>query len=769
MKRSLDAGNIREALKFASSMTGELRTSKLSPQNYYELYMNVTDELRELESFLEDEDQREQKGDGGRSVVEMYELVQHAGNIVPRLYLLVTVGSVYIRSKKAPAKDILFDLVELCRGVQHPMRGLFLRNYLSSIAKDKLPDYGNEYEGVGGSIRDSIEFILQNFGEMNKLWVRMQHQGALKDKSRRETERRNLRQLVGINLVRLSNLNGVDLQMYKELVLPRVLEQIVNCKDVIAQEYLMDSVIQVFPDEFHLNTLELFLSTCTQLQPEVNVNNIIITLMNRLLSFAKTASGDVLPKEIDMFAIFLKYSSKVIEANPKLQLTDLLALQVALVNFTTNVYPDNLANVDHVLGFSESLLKKVGPGKLDGKTVKQVEKLLASPLEPLSLRILELQHYGPLLDFLNWSQRKAVAVHIVQAILRSRAALDSLEKADTFFKYIAPLIKDEAEPKQISEDERFEFDQDQLLVARLFHLVGNEDSDIHYKLYQLARKYFGQGGTQRIEHTLPPLVFGSLELAKRVFAREEKSADAVAVSTRKVFQFVHETISVLTSHFPELAFRLFLQAAQVADKTKFEAIAYEFVAQAFIAYEDEISDSRAQFNAITYMVATLQNMSVFGQENYETLVSKATQHCAKLLKKTDQCRAIYNAAHLFWPGDDAAPGHRDDKRVLACLQRALKIANGCMGQQVHLFVEILNKFLYFYDRNCPAVTVKYVKGLIALINEHLPSLDNSEASQAAKQHFQNTLLHIKAKQTIDGEVGVRYTAIEQAEEEAMAT
>ena len=34
-----------------------------------------------------------------------------------------------------------------CRGVQHPMRGLFLRNYLSSIAKDKLPDIGNEYEG----------------------------------------------------------------------------------------------------------------------------------------------------------------------------------------------------------------------------------------------------------------------------------------------------------------------------------------------------------------------------------------------------------------------------------------------------------------------------------------------------------------------------------------------------------------------------------------------------------------------------------------------
>ena len=66
-------------------------------------------------------------------MLELYELVQHAGNVLPRLYLLLTVGSVYITSKEAAAKDILTDLVEMCRGVQHPMRGLFLRNYLAQV------------------------------------------------------------------------------------------------------------------------------------------------------------------------------------------------------------------------------------------------------------------------------------------------------------------------------------------------------------------------------------------------------------------------------------------------------------------------------------------------------------------------------------------------------------------------------------------------------------------------------------------------------------
>lgn len=81
---------------------------------------------------------------------------------------------------------------------------------------------------------------------MNKLWVRLQHQGHSRDREKREMERRELRILVGTNLVRLSQLDGVDLETYQRIILPSILEQVVNCKDVIAQEYLMEVVIQVF-------------------------------------------------------------------------------------------------------------------------------------------------------------------------------------------------------------------------------------------------------------------------------------------------------------------------------------------------------------------------------------------------------------------------------------------------------------------------------------------------------------------------------------------
>jgi vacuolar protein sorting-associated protein 35 len=43
---------------------------------------------------------------------------------------MVAVGCLYIKSGEAPSKDILRDLVDMCKGVQHPTRGLFLRSYL---------------------------------------------------------------------------------------------------------------------------------------------------------------------------------------------------------------------------------------------------------------------------------------------------------------------------------------------------------------------------------------------------------------------------------------------------------------------------------------------------------------------------------------------------------------------------------------------------------------------------------------------------------------
>jgi vacuolar protein sorting-associated protein 35 len=94
----------------------------------------------------------------------------------------VTVGAAYVKTKEAPVKLILSDLLDMIKGVQQPTRGLFLRYYFLKMMKDILPDQGSEYEGEGGDCNDAINFILQNMSEMNRLWVRLQHLSSNKDK-----------------------------------------------------------------------------------------------------------------------------------------------------------------------------------------------------------------------------------------------------------------------------------------------------------------------------------------------------------------------------------------------------------------------------------------------------------------------------------------------------------------------------------------------------------------------------------------------------------
>lgn len=52
---------------------------------------------------------------------------------------MITVGSCYMSVPGAPIKEIMKDMMEMTRGVQHPTRGLFLRHYLSGMTRDHLP------------------------------------------------------------------------------------------------------------------------------------------------------------------------------------------------------------------------------------------------------------------------------------------------------------------------------------------------------------------------------------------------------------------------------------------------------------------------------------------------------------------------------------------------------------------------------------------------------------------------------------------------------
>jgi vacuolar protein sorting-associated protein 35 len=244
--------------------------------------------------------------------------------------------------------------------------------------------------------------------------------------------------------------------------------------------------------------------------------------------------------------------------------------------------------------------------------------------------------------------------------------------------------------------------------------------DNQYHVLNTAKKHFGLGGNRRIRFTLPPLAFQAYQLAFRYKSIREED-DKWEAKCDRIFQFCRSVILALLKageeHCPaELPLRLFLQGALAASELQFdkaETVTYEFISEAMTIYEEEISESKVQLQAITLILATLERIECFGSENHETLRKQCALSAAKLLKKPDQARARCLSAHLFWSGkfkseeDGKLVEVRDGKCVNECLKKALKTAASCMdrGVQVQLFVEALNHFAYFYEKHNESVSL----------------------------------------------------------------
>lgn len=853
MRKCLETpGKLMDALKCSSTLVSELRTSSLGPKQYYELYMAVFDALRHLSVYL-------RESHPVNHLADLYELVQYAGNIVPRLYLMITVGTVYMAIEDAPVKEIMKDMMEMSRGVQHPIRGLFLRYYLSGQARDHLPT-GNG-DGPEGNLQDSISFILTNFVEMNKLWVRLQHQGHSREREQRTKERQELQLLVGSNLVRLSQL--VDLDAYKNVILQPLLEQVVQCRDVLAQEYLLEVITQVFPDEFHLHTLDQFLAAVSRLNPHVNVKAIVIGLMDRLSSYAARESeeepieerqkmeeeaitklleavrlndekraqekekavadngkgkekavedgenkpsdaasevtqveseanldtdaetlienGEATPEEgsvestsksrgipdnVKLYEIFFDQVINLVSAQ-HLPIQDTTALLVSLVNLALNIYPERLDYVDKILDYANHKCRQHAnsPDLHSPITQTNILNLLLAPLKSYVsiFTALSLPQYVQLVNAQPYPTRRAVAAEVAKTLLKNLTKISSLSGLEGVMEILKVIIKEGTQApagypgvQQRRVMETDETIEEQGWLARLVHLIHNEDNDTQFKLLQRTSKAYAEGN-ERIKFTTPALITNSIKLANRYKTREHYD-DNWSTQSSALYKFMHASLSKLLELVPssaDLCLRQFVLCGQVADQNGFEEVAYEFFTQAFTIYEENVSDSRAQFQAVCIIAGALHETRNFTKENYDTLITKCALHGSKLLKKPDQCRAVYLASHLWWAVPIAAKGeedekglYRDGKRVLECLQRALRVADACMDTavSVELFVEILNRYVYYFEQQNEAITIKYINGLIELIHSNLQTNQDSATIEGPRKHFQRTLEYIQSRE-----------------------
>jgi vacuolar protein sorting-associated protein 35 len=310
-----------------------------------------------------------------------------------------------------------------------------------------------------------------------------------------------------------------------------------------------------------------------------------------------------------------------------------------------------------------------------------------------------------------------VAGEVARTILKNQVEITNHANLDATLEVMRVLIREGAQaaagPIQRKAAETEETLEEQGWLARIVHLIRAANNDEQLELLRAAQRALAEGN-ERIKFTYPPLVFAALRLARRFKTREhldDNWSAQTAVLYKTLVGGMLTSLYTRVNGFNDMALRLFVACARVADQTGHAELAYDFFAQAFTVYEEVISDSKAQFQAICVLAGALHQTRGFAREDYDTLITKCALHGSKLLKKPDQCRAVYLASHLWWATEIRALNeesakdvrflalrrrvltmqlYRDGKRVLECLQRALRVSDSVVDAavMVELFVEV---------------------------------------------------------------------------------
>ncbi|MCQ2820037.1 MAG: vacuolar protein sorting-associated protein 35 [archaeon] len=776
---SIDQNNLRQCLKDTNALLLELKTSKLYPRNYYHLYTAIFDEMQGVQNFFKEELAR------GRTTKDLYTSVQQAAHVIPRIYLMITAAAVCIEKEPPTAREKIFDILQMIKGVQNPTRGLFARYFLLKTIKDKLPDKGNEYTTDSSSIDDTYRFILQNFEEMNDLWIRLSANKKLDPSANydKNKERKDLQVLVGDNITRLSSLEGLDLQTYKNNILPKLLQIIVNAKEKMSQQYLLECIIQAFSDDYNIPCMKLILDTIFQLDKSIDSKSLLIEIMEKIAksesdnnSNGEQASSEKKQNYEDILKLLLEKIEKVLKDTSALVVKEenimisTLKLVVAYMKFNIKCScpEEKLNRVNHILAEVLKLLSslnQIGSKKI----IKLIENLLTAPLES-ELSFFDFPDFSALLKYLDFPSKNSIALHLIESFTKnnSQDTLDTPDKIKFLFDSLNTLLYDEADGTY-DDPIQFEFEQNQ--IVKLLFTIHNSSPEIMYNSFVLLKDIFLKGGAKRQSFTLPALVniitnfcfslgYGfdcmnnliqlnendnNIREHLSQYNFQELSADNLSDFLMKNYTLLNEIITAIGGNDLYRATQCYLLCSTHVNqiqlnKEKYVDAGLSFINAALQIYNDNKYDGSLKQKIFNEIISALIQAKILNPDLITQIINSLQTSTQTMPKRGDQCYAMLDLCDAYYFALN------DKTKVLDCLKKAKRFADFAMTTPTYLdlFVIIINKVIFYIQHDSEdIVPAEFIEEIIEAIKNHIETIksENAKVDNLAEieEYYQRTM------------------------------
>lgn len=111
--------------------------------------------------------------------------------------------------------------------------------------------------------------------------------------------------------------------------------------------------------------------------------------------------------------------------------------------------------MNQILDSCCTILKATSISNTDRASMQLLVKLLSIPLDTLSIAVLRMHHYPTLMDYMQFSNKRTVALRICKAVIKDNKYLESGRTVDQLLDFIKPLLADD---ESGGKEEPFEFE-----------------------------------------------------------------------------------------------------------------------------------------------------------------------------------------------------------------------------------------------------------------------------------------------------------------------
>lgn len=310
-----------------------------------------------------------------------------------------------------------------------------------------------------------------------------------------------------------------------------------------------------------MGTLSQLLDTTLKLNPDVSINKVVLSLIARLNGYldrqddpaksiealkdlhlndqeessdTKNDADSGKPDEavsesapqpsFDLFFVFWKYLTKIVEERPDLPLHEIIPLVHSIMILSMKWYPSNLSNVEILYKFCWERYEDFGK-EIPEECEQCFKELFLYPLgtDLFYDIITTCDSFQKLLSVQSVPLQKNIIDSILDKILSSDIKIKDkshLEKIGLICEPIIQMPNDRAKTSILNvdddlEDELVFLNAEQEKLAKIVHLIYHPNVEQHTELLLICKNRYYKGGKQ-IRFTYPAIVTAFWKLIRKL-------------------------------------------------------------------------------------------------------------------------------------------------------------------------------------------------------------------------------------------------------------